>query len=74
MHAFIHTTSHAQAQAKQAEQPEVWRASMVRMRTGSSNPEDETELHNEGLLFAGCELGHMIDFDPRRRGAAGWQA
>ncbi len=26
-------------------------------------PEDETELHNEGLLFAGCELGRMIDFD-----------
>lgn len=25
-------------------------------------PEDETELHNEGLLFAGCELGRMIDF------------
>ncbi|HGS7906840.1 TPA: hypothetical protein ACMFP1_002959, partial [Pseudomonas aeruginosa] len=26
-------------------------------------PEDETELHSEGLLFAGCELGRMIDFD-----------
>ncbi|ELK4858993.1 hypothetical protein RVS53_000412 [Pseudomonas aeruginosa] len=26
-------------------------------------PEDETEMHNEGLLFSGCELGRMIDFD-----------
>ncbi|HFN5073999.1 TPA: hypothetical protein ACHFZB_001803 [Pseudomonas aeruginosa] len=26
-------------------------------------PEDETEMHNEGLLFAGCELGRMVDFD-----------
>ncbi len=50
----------AQAQAKQAE--------VVARVDGTDEdwfiqPEDETELHNEGLLFAGCELGRMIDFD-----------
>ncbi|HFX1391514.1 TPA: hypothetical protein ACRNLD_002356 [Pseudomonas aeruginosa] len=53
----------AQAQAKQAEQPEVVARVDGTDEDWFIQPEDETELHNEGLLFAGCELGRMIDFD-----------
>ncbi|HHM6703422.1 TPA: hypothetical protein ACRMWT_000429 [Pseudomonas aeruginosa] len=54
--------------AKQAEQAEAERPEVVARVDGTDEdwfiqPEDETELHNEGLLFAGCELGRMIDFD-----------
>ncbi|MFL3978532.1 hypothetical protein [Pseudomonas aeruginosa] len=51
------------AQAKQAEQPEVVARVDGTDEDWFIQPEDETELHNEGLLFAGCELGRMIDFD-----------
>ncbi|EPV0367733.1 hypothetical protein ACV08U_006403, partial [Pseudomonas aeruginosa] len=51
----------AQAQAKQAEQPEVVARVDGTDEDWFIQPEDETELHNEGLLFAGCELGRMID-------------
>lgn len=49
-------------------QAEVERPEVVARVDGTDEdwfiqPEDETELHNEGLLFAGCELGRMIDFD-----------
>ncbi|WAX22018.1 hypothetical protein MPK9_00063 [Pseudomonas phage MPK9] len=55
-------------QAEQAEQAEAERPEVVARVDGTDEdwfiqPEDETELHNEGLLFAGCELGRMIDFD-----------
>ncbi|WP_447845744.1 hypothetical protein [Pseudomonas aeruginosa] len=54
--------------AKQAEQAEAERPEVVARVDGADEdwfiqPEDETEMHNEGLLFAGCELGRMIDFD-----------
>ncbi|HIE6103826.1 TPA: hypothetical protein ACXN4Q_000488 [Pseudomonas aeruginosa] len=57
----------ALAQPSQA-QAEVERPEVVARVDGTDEdwfiqPEDETELHNEGLLFAGCELGRMIDFD-----------
>ncbi len=55
------------AQAEQAE-AEAERPEVVARVDGADEdwfiqPEDETEMHNEGLLFAGCELGRMIDFD-----------
>ncbi|HCL3295911.1 TPA: hypothetical protein N1999_001822 [Pseudomonas aeruginosa] len=50
------------AQAE-AEQPEVVARVDGTDEDWFIQPEDETELHNEGLLFAGCELGRMIDFD-----------
>lgn len=56
-------------QAEQAEaEAEAERPEVVARVDGTDEdwfiqPEDETELHNEGLLFAGCELGRMIDFD-----------
>ncbi|HHJ1522755.1 TPA: hypothetical protein ACQGZX_001208 [Pseudomonas aeruginosa] len=53
----------AQAQAKQAEQPEVVARVDGTDEDWFIQPEDETEMHNEGLLFSGCELGRMIDFD-----------
>lgn len=58
----------AQPSPAQAEQAEVERPEVVARVDGTDEdwfiqPEDETELHNEGLLFAGCELGRMIDFD-----------
>ncbi|HEK3643463.1 TPA: hypothetical protein SMW47_000836 [Pseudomonas aeruginosa] len=58
----------AQPSPAQAEQAEAERPEVVARVDGTDEdwfiqPEDETELHNEGLLFAGCELGRMIDFD-----------
>lgn len=52
----------------ETEQEEAERPEVVARADGTDEdwfiqPEDETELHNEGLLFAGCELGRMIDFD-----------
>ncbi|HCF3719464.1 TPA: hypothetical protein NID03_006048 [Pseudomonas aeruginosa] len=52
----------------ETEQEEAERPEVVARVDGTDEdwfiqPEDETELHNEGLLFAGCELGRMIDFD-----------
>lgn len=49
-------------------QAEVERPGVVARVDGTDEdwfiqPEDETEMHNEGLLFSGCELGRMIDFD-----------
>ncbi|ERZ34577.1 hypothetical protein [Pseudomonas aeruginosa] len=58
----------APADALRPEQAEAERSEVVARVDGTDEdwfiqPEDETELHNEGLLFAGCELGRMIDFD-----------
>ncbi|WP_243898094.1 hypothetical protein [Pseudomonas aeruginosa] len=58
----------APAEALKSEQAEAERPEVVAHVDGSDEdwfiqPEDETELHNEGLLFAGCELGRMVDFD-----------
>ncbi len=58
----------APAEALKPEQAEAERPEVVAHVDGSDEdwfiqPEDETELHNEGLLFAGCELGRMVDFD-----------
>ncbi|MFG4397868.1 hypothetical protein GUL19_14075 [Pseudomonas aeruginosa] len=58
----------APADALRPEQAEAERPEVVARVDGTDEdwfiqPEDETELHNEGLLFAGCELGRMIDFD-----------
>lgn len=58
----------AQPSPAQAEQAEAERPEVVARVDGTDEdwfiqPEDETELHSEGLLFAGCELGRMIDFD-----------
>lgn len=48
---------------KEAERPEVVARVDGTDEDWFIQPEDETELHSEGLLFAGCELGRMIDFD-----------
>lgn len=58
----------AQPSPAQAEQAEAERPEVVARVDGTDEdwfiqPEDETEMHNEGLLFAGCELGRMVDFD-----------
>ena len=58
----------APAEALKPEPAEADRPEVVARVDGTDEdwfiqPEDETELHNEGLLFAGCELGRMIDFD-----------
>ncbi|EMG5023781.1 hypothetical protein ACV344_33565 [Pseudomonas aeruginosa] len=59
-HAALAQPSPAQAEA---ERPEVVARVDGTDEDWFIQPEDETELHSEGLLFAGCELGRMIDFD-----------
>ncbi|EMB9982514.1 hypothetical protein VAL34_001079 [Pseudomonas aeruginosa] len=60
---IIGASSAVQSEQAEAERPEV----VARVDGADEDwfiqPEDETEMHNEGLLFAGCELGRMVDFD-----------
>ncbi|MDP5859727.1 hypothetical protein P3825_04555 [Pseudomonas aeruginosa] len=61
--AALAQPSQAQAEQAEAERPEVVARVDGTDEDWFIQPEDETELHNEGLLFAGCELGRMVDFD-----------